>query len=148
MENNQIGAWAFPGKANTDTTMKGGQSILPGHLQDARGQRHPDGGPNHQGHCPALQANIPPAIAIHILADRTQTIRASVKDVEMTLLITIALVVAVIFLFLRNVRATLIPSAVIPLALLATMAAMLPLGFSLDNLSLMALSIARGLRGR
>ncbi len=93
---------------------------------------------------PALQADIPPAIAIHVLADRTQTIRASVKDVETTLLVTIVLVVAVIFLFLRNLRATLIPSAVIPLALLATMAVMLPMAFSLDNLSLMALTIAVG----
>ena len=93
---------------------------------------------------PGLRATIPPAIAIHVLADRTQTIRASVNDVEITLLITIALVVAVIFLFLRNVRATLIPSAVIPLALLATMAVMLPLDYSLDNLSLMALTIAVG----
>jgi HAE1 family hydrophobic/amphiphilic exporter-1 len=93
---------------------------------------------------PGLQANIPPAITIHVLADRTQTIRASVNDVEITLLITIALVVAVIFLFLRNVRATLIPSAVIPLALMATMAVMLPLKFSLDNLSLMALTISVG----
>jgi hypothetical protein len=76
--------------------------------------------------------------------DRTQTISASVKDVKITLLITIVLVVLVIFLFLRNVRATLIPSAVIPLALLATTAVMLPLNFSLDNLSLMALTIAVG----
>ncbi len=79
-----------------------------------------------------------------MLADRTQTIRDSVNDVEITLLITIVLVVAVILLFLRNVRATLIPSAVIPLALLATMAVMLPLNYSLDNLSLMALTIAVG----
>jgi len=79
-----------------------------------------------------------------VLADRTQTIRDSVNDVEITLLITIVLVVAVILLFLRNVRATLIPSAVIPLALLATMAVMLPLNYSLDNLSLMALTIAVG----
>ncbi len=63
-----------------------------------------------------MQANIPPAISIHVLSDRTQTIRASVTDVETTLLITIVLVVAVIFLFLRHVLATLIPSAVIPLA--------------------------------
>ena len=76
--------------------------------------------------------------------DRTQTISASVKDVKITLLITIVLVVLVIFLFLRDVRATLIPSAVIPLALLATTAVMLPLSFSLDNLSLMALTIAVG----
>ena len=87
---------------------------------------------------------MPPAIDMHIVADRTQTIRASVRDVEITLLITIVLVVGVIFLFLRNVRATLIPSAVIPLSLLATAAVMLPAGFSLDNLSLMALSIAVG----
>src|SRR6185437_5946182 len=83
-------------------------------------------------------------IKVHILSDRTQTIRASVKDVEITLLITVALVVMVIFLFLRDVRATVIPSLVIPLALLAACAAMLVLGFSLDNLSLMALTIAVG----
>jgi hydrophobe/amphiphile efflux-1 (HAE1) family protein len=143
VENDQIGAWAFPGKANTDPTLKGGQSILliiykmPGAnvLQTVN---------EITKALPGLQATIPPAIAIHVLADRTQTIRASVNDVEITLLITIALVVAVIFLFLRNVRATLIPSAVIPLALLATMAVMLPLNYSLDNLSLMALTIAVG----
>jgi len=143
VENDQIGAWAFPGKANADPTLKGGQSILliiykmPGAnvLQTVE---------RINKALPGLQAVIPPAIAIHVLADRTQTIRASVNDVEITLIITIALVVAVIFLFLRNVRATLIPSAVIPLALLATMAVMLPLNFSLDNLSLMALTIAVG----
>ena len=81
---------------------------------------------------------------MHVLADRTQTIRASVRDVEVTLLITIALVVGVIFVFLRNVRATLIPSAVIPISLLATTAAMLVMHFSLDNLSLMAMTIAVG----
>ena len=93
---------------------------------------------------PGLASTIPGSIQMHVIADRTQTIRASVKDVEITLLITIVLVVAVIFLFLRNVRATLIPSIVIPLALLATAAVMLPLGFSLDNLSLMAMTIAVG----
>jgi len=87
---------------------------------------------------------MPNSIEMHTIADRTVTIRASVKDVQITLLITIALVVAVIFLFLRNVRATLIPSAVIPLSLLATAAVMLPAGFSLDNLSLMAMTIAVG----
>jgi HAE1 family hydrophobic/amphiphilic exporter-1 len=143
VENTQVGAWAFPGKANPDPTLKGGQSILllvfkqPGAnvLQTVDRVRKA---------LPGLQANIPPAIGIHIIADRTQTIRASVKDVEITLLITIVLVVSVIFLFLRNVRATLIPSAVIPLALMATAAVMLPLKFSIDNLSLMALSIAVG----
>jgi HAE1 family hydrophobic/amphiphilic exporter-1 len=143
VENDQIGAWAFPGKANTDPTLKAGQSILliiykmPGAnvIQTVN---------QITKALPGLRASIPPAIDIHVLADRTQTIRDSVNDVEITLLITIVLVVAVIFLFLRNVRATLIPSAVIPLALLATMAVMLPLGFSLDNLSLMALTIAVG----
>ena len=93
---------------------------------------------------PGIRANIPSSIYMYIIQDKTQTIRASVRDVEVTLLITVVLVVAVIFLFLRNVRATLIPSAVIPLSLLATAAVMLPAGFSLDNLSLMALAIAVG----
>jgi HAE1 family hydrophobic/amphiphilic exporter-1 len=93
---------------------------------------------------PDLRRNIPSSIYMYIIQDKAQTIRASVRDVQITLLITVALVVAVIFLFLRNVRATIIPSAVIPLSLLATAAVMLPAGFSLDNLSLMALTIAVG----
>ena len=143
VENNQIGAWVFPGKANTDATLKGGRGVLliifkqPGANVIKTVDRI-------NAALPGLEANIPPAIAVHVVADRTQTIRASVKDVEITLLITIVLVVAVIFLFLRNVRATLIPSVVIPLALLATAAVMLVVGFSLDNLSLMALTIAVG----
>jgi hydrophobic/amphiphilic exporter-1 (mainly G- bacteria), HAE1 family len=143
VENNQIGAWAFPGKANTDPAFKGGQSILlviykqPGANVIKTVDRI-------RAALPGLQANIPPAIAIHVLMDRTQTISASVKDVKITLLITIVLVVIVIFLFLRDLRATLIPSVVIPLALLAATAVMLPLKFSLDNLSLMALTIAVG----
>jgi hydrophobic/amphiphilic exporter-1 (mainly G- bacteria), HAE1 family len=143
VENNQIGAFAFPGKANTDKTLTGGQSILliifkvPGANVIQAVQRIRDA-------LPRLQADIPPGIAVHVISDRTQTINASVKDVEITLLITVVLVVIVIFLFLRNVRATIIPSVVIPLALLATAAAMLVLNFSLDNLSLMALSIAVG----
>jgi HAE1 family hydrophobic/amphiphilic exporter-1 len=87
---------------------------------------------------------MPPAITVHVVADRTQTIRASVKDVEISLMITVVLVVVVIFLFLRNGRATLIPSAVLPLSLLTAAGLVLPLGFSLDNLSLMALAIAAG----
>jgi hydrophobe/amphiphile efflux-1 (HAE1) family protein len=93
---------------------------------------------------PALQAAIPPAVHVTILSDRIQTIRASVADVQFTLLLTIVLVVAVIFLFLRNLRATIIPSVTIPLALIATFGVMYVLGYSLDNLSLMALSIAVG----
>ncbi len=93
---------------------------------------------------PRVQQAIPPAVKIGIISDRTQTIRASVEDVEFTLVLTIVLVVLVIFLFLRNVPATLIPSATVPLAILATAAAMYLVGYSLDNLSLMALTISVG----
>jgi hydrophobe/amphiphile efflux-1 (HAE1) family protein len=93
---------------------------------------------------PQLQAAIPPAIHTDIISDRTTTIRASVKDVQFTLMLTIALVVLVIFLFLRSLSATIIPSVTVPLALVGTFALMYLAGFSLDNLSLMGLSIAVG----
>src|SRR6201984_2606849 len=93
---------------------------------------------------PQLQGAIPPAVKVHVLSDRTQTIRASVTDVQLTLLLTIALVVAVIFIFLRSLWATIIPSVAVPLALVGTFAIMDVLGYSLDNLSLMALTIAVG----
>ncbi|MBY5705758.1 MMPL family transporter [Rhizobium leguminosarum] len=93
---------------------------------------------------PELQAIAPAAIHLSILSDRTLTIRASVLDVETTLVITIVLVVMVIFLFLRNFWATVIPSVTVPLTLMATLALMYAAGFSLDNLSLMGLSIAVG----
>ena len=93
---------------------------------------------------PQLKASIPPALNIFILSDRTQTIRASVRDVQFTLLLTIALVVMVIFVFLRNVWATAIPSVTVPLALLGACALMWLANYSLDNLSLMALTISVG----
>jgi HAE1 family hydrophobic/amphiphilic exporter-1 len=93
---------------------------------------------------PRLTRNIPPAIEVSIMQDRTKTIRASVADVEFTLLLTIVLVVLVILLFLRNFWATLIPGITVPLALLGSFAMMYLLGFSLDNLSLMALTISVG----
>ena len=93
---------------------------------------------------PRLAALIPPGMKIDTIVDRTQTIRASVADVEFTLALTIALVVLVILLFLRNVRATLIPAVVVPLSLAGATAVMYLLGFSLDNLSLMAMTIAVG----
>jgi hydrophobe/amphiphile efflux-1 (HAE1) family protein len=93
---------------------------------------------------PQLQAAIPPTVKIDIFSDRTQTIRASVSDVQFTLILTIGLVVMVIFLFLRNLWATIIPSITVPLALVGTFALMYVLGYSLDNLSLMALTIAVG----
>ncbi|MGC1577715.1 MAG: multidrug efflux RND transporter permease subunit [Beijerinckiaceae bacterium] len=93
---------------------------------------------------PRLQASIPPAIDLHIVTDRTQTIRASVNDVQFTLLLTIALVAMVILLFLRNLSVTAIPSIAVPLSLIGTFAVMYGFGYSLDNLSLMALTIATG----
>lgn len=93
---------------------------------------------------PKLEATIPPAITVDTIIDRTTTIRASITDVQFTLMLTIVLVVLVIFLFLRNLSATVIPSVTVPLALVATFALMYVAGFSIDNLSLMALSIAVG----
>jgi hydrophobe/amphiphile efflux-1 (HAE1) family protein len=93
---------------------------------------------------PRLQAAIPPAVSVDILSDRTETIRASVDDVQFTLGLTIALVFLVILLFLRNLRVTLIPSLVVPLSLLGALAVMYVCGFSLDNISLMALTISVG----
>ena len=93
---------------------------------------------------PQLEASIPPTIKVSVLSDRTQTIRASVSDVQFTLLLTVALVVMVIFLFLRNLWATVIPAVTVPLSLIGTFAVLYVLGYSLDNLSLMALTIAVG----
>jgi hydrophobe/amphiphile efflux-1 (HAE1) family protein len=93
---------------------------------------------------PALEASIPPSVHVKVIMDRTLTIRASVKDVQFTLLLSIGLVVMVIFLFLRNVWATIIPSITVPVALICTFAVMFVMGYSLDNLSLMALTIAVG----
>lgn len=93
---------------------------------------------------PTLQASVPPAVKVAIAADRTQTIRASVDDVQFKLMLTVALVVMVIFVFLRNFWATIIPAVTVPLSLVGTFAVLYALGYSLDNLSLMALSIAVG----
>jgi multidrug efflux pump len=93
---------------------------------------------------PSLQASIPRGEHLITILDRTLTIRASVNDVEITLFISVLLVVAVVFLFLRNIRATFIPAVAVPVSLIATCAVMYLCGFSLDNLSLMALAIASG----
>jgi hydrophobe/amphiphile efflux-1 (HAE1) family protein len=97
-----------------------------------------------QAELPRLEASIPPSIHVTTVMDRTQTIRASVKDVQFTLILSISLVVMVIFLFLRSFWATIIPSVTVPLALIGTFAVMYLLDYSLDNLSLMALTIAVG----
>ena len=93
---------------------------------------------------PQLRAQIPAGMRLDLAMDRTATIRASIIDVQHTLLLSVVLVVAVVFLFLRDWRATLIPSVVVPVSLVSTFSAMYALGYSLDNLSLMALTIATG----
>jgi multidrug efflux pump len=93
---------------------------------------------------PELAASISPAIKTAVVMDRTTTIRASVHDIEVTLLLSVILVVLVVFVFLRTVRATIIPSIAVPVSLIGTFAVMYLLGYSLDNLSLMALAISTG----
>ena len=93
---------------------------------------------------PYLQSSISPAMKLSVVMDRTTSVRASVKDIERTLLISIVLVILVVFLFLRTVRATIIPSIAVPLSLVGTFGVMYLLGYSLDNLSLMALAISTG----
>jgi hydrophobe/amphiphile efflux-1 (HAE1) family protein len=93
---------------------------------------------------PRLMAAIPPAVKVDIIMDRTETIRAAVHDVQFTLMLSVSLVVMVIFLFLRNLWATIIPSVTVPIALVGTFAVMYLMDYSLDNLSLMALTIAVG----
>jgi hydrophobe/amphiphile efflux-1 (HAE1) family protein len=93
---------------------------------------------------PKLRLSLPPSVKIEILSDRTETIRASVQDVQFTLILTVVLVVAVIFVFLRKFWATVIPSVALPLAIIGTFGVMKLVGFTLDNLSLMALTISTG----
>ncbi|MBB3771713.1 hydrophobe/amphiphile efflux-1 (HAE1) family protein [Angulomicrobium tetraedrale] len=131
-ENDQLAAWANGQKAILLPVFK-----LPGaNVIDTVDQI--------KAQLPTLMASAPAGLDLEIVSDRTGTIRASVADVEKTLVITIVLVVAVIFVFLRNVRATIIPSLAVPLAIVGTFAAMYVCGYSLDNLSLMGLSIAVG----
>ncbi|MBV8626072.1 MAG: efflux RND transporter permease subunit [Herbaspirillum sp.] len=143
-ENNKIAAWAFAGAAaGSDHTISNGRSIVLA-ITKQPGANVIETVGRIKAAMPRLRAAIPAAIQINTLIDRTQTIRASVEDVEFTLVLTIALVVMVIFVFLRNVAATLIPSVTVPLAIMGTAAVMYVVGYSLDNLSLMALTIAVG----
>ena len=144
-ENVKVAAWAFVGNkaAPAGNTVANDRCIILA-VTKQPGANVIDTVERVKAALPKLQAAIPQVVRINILTDRTQTIRASVTDVESTLVLTIGLVVLVIFLFLRNVPATLIPSVTVPLALLGTAAIMYLVGFSLDNLSLMALTIAVG----
>jgi HAE1 family hydrophobic/amphiphilic exporter-1 len=143
-ENVKIAAWAGNGGgALPDSTIIDGRTIMVtvAKMPGANVIQTVD---RVKAALPKLTAAIPPSVTVSVAMDRTQTIRASVKDVEFTLILSICLVVGVIFVFLRNVTVTLIPSITVPLALLGTAAVMYVLGYSLDNLSLMALTIAVG----
>ncbi len=143
-ENTKIAGWAFAGAgAPKDNTISDGRSIVMS-ITKQPGANVIETVGRINAALPRLEASIPPTIKVNVIVDRTQTIRASVHDVEFTLLLTICLVVMVIFVFLRNVPATLIPSVTVPLALTGTAAVMYVIGYSLDNLSLMALTIAVG----
>ena len=143
-ENTKIAGWAYAGAgAPADSTLQNGRGIILA-ITKQPGANVIETVDRIKAALPKLKASIPPTVEVNTLIDRTQTIRASVRDVEFTLALTIALVVAVIFVFLRNVAATLIPSVTVPLALCGTAAAMYLAGYSLDNLSLMALTIAVG----
>ena len=131
-ENNQLAAWANRTPAVILNVQRQPGSNVIGVVN------------NIKALLPKLQATMPAAVDVAVISDRTTTIRASVADVEFELALAVGLVVLVIFLFLRNLPATLIPSLSVPLSLVGTLAAMYLLGFSLDNLSLMALTISTG----
>ena len=145
-ENTKMGAWAFAGagaSSQAAAAVKPGRAIVL-IVNKQPGANVIDTVERIKEALPRLQAAIPPTVSVSIMRDATQTIRGSVHDVEFTLVLTIALVVGVIFVFLRSVAATLIPSVTVPLAILVTGAVMYVVGYSLDNLSLMALTIAVG----
>ena len=143
-ENSKIAGWAYAGAgAPADSTLQNGRGIILA-ITKQPGANVIETVDRIKAALPRLKASIPPTVEVNTLIDRTQTIRASVHDVEFTLILTIGLVVLVIFVFLRSMPATLIPSVTVPLALMGTSAAMYLAGYSLDNLSLMALTISVG----
>jgi len=136
--------WAFAGAgADAEDAALDGRSLVMG-ITKQPGANVIDTVERIRAELPRLMASMPASIHVSTLMDRTQNIRASVLEVEFTLLLSIALVVLVIFMFLRNVAGTLIASATVPLALMGTFALMYLVGYSLDNLSLMALTISVG----
>jgi len=140
-ENNQLAAWM--GSTSGDQ----GPTLRPAVIMNI--QRQPGANiisvvDRIKKLLPQLQASLPSAVKVQILTDRTTTIRASVKDVEFELMLAIGLVVMVVFLFLRNLPATAIPSVAVPLSLIGTFGVMYLLGYSLNNLTLMALTISTG----
>jgi HAE1 family hydrophobic/amphiphilic exporter-1 len=143
-EDVRAAAWAYAGgAAPADSTLHDGRGLVL-FITKQPGANVIDTVDRIKAALPRLQAAIPPSVSVDILVDRTQNIRASVHEVELTLLITFAAVIAVIFIFLLSVTATVIPAVTVPLALLGTAAGMYVMGYSLDNLSLMALTISVG----
>jgi HAE1 family hydrophobic/amphiphilic exporter-1 len=142
-ENVRLAAWAFAGDQSLMPEIGHGRAILL-IVNKQPGANVIETVDSISKAMPRLRLAIPPAIKVTVLQDRTQTIRAAVHDVEFTLVLTIIFVVLVIFMFLRSVPATLIPSVTVPLAIMGTAACMFVAGYSLDNLSLMALTIAVG----
>ncbi len=140
VENAQLAGWA--GRRVGDTTRLGRAVIL--NVQRQPGANIIEVTDDIMKLLPQLRQSMPQAIDVEVLADRTETVRASVEDVQFTLLLTIGLVVLVIFFFLGNVRATIIPGVAVPLSLIGTFGLMHVWGFSLNNLSLMALTISTG----
>ncbi|MDZ8081520.1 MAG: efflux RND transporter permease subunit [Nostoc sp. DcaGUA01] len=147
VENDKIASWYFPTKNGSREQSKiqnSGVRAIVLAIQRQPGTNTVQVVDAIKKLLPTFQKQIPAAVNMNILYDRSQSIRESVDDVQFTLLLTIALVVLVIFLFLRNISATVIPSLAVPLSIVATFAVMLVLGFSLDNLSLMALTLSVG----
>jgi HAE1 family hydrophobic/amphiphilic exporter-1 len=142
-ENNKAAAWAYAGAGDPESGITNDRAIVLV-IYKQPGANVIETVDAIKAALPRLQASIPPTVDVNILVDRTQTIRASLHDVEFTLALSIGLVVMVIFVFLRSLPATLIPSVTVPLALTGTAAVMYLVGFSLDNLSLMALTISVG----
>lgn len=137
-------AWAFAGQgAGPGDVARNGRSLVMG-ITKQPGANVIETVERIRAELPRLMASMPASIQVSTLMDRTQNIRASVREVEFTLLLSIALVVLVIFVFLRNVTGTLIAGATVPLSLMGTFALMYVAGYSLDNLSLMALTISVG----
>jgi multidrug efflux pump len=132
VENDQVAGWA-----------NGRQAVIV-NVQRQPGANLIEVADRVKGLLPRLKASLPAGVEVSVLSDRTETVRASVEDVELTLLLTIGLVIAVIYLFLRSLRATIIPGVAVPLSLVATFGIMLFLGYSLNNLTLMALTISTG----
>ena len=122
----------------------GKPAILVQHHQAARRQCHPGGGLHPEPDCRSCESALPVAVDLDVLTDTTTSIRNAVHDVEMTLILSTVLVIVVVFLFLRNFKATLVPTVCVPLSLLGTFGVMYLLGFSLDNFSLMALIVSTG----